>query len=176
MMTVRPVLLRYITTVVASVDSWCSSGLPVRTVSAELLHGTLAGVPGVKFIPRLSTLELAAISVTTSHCSPSPTKPPERTLPPPRACAAQRLFCSSSPLLLALNPKTPIMTPWSFLPAARKRGVRPNFRSPHHLSLVSAGQPFEDEYRRTSSLSPGLTSESSNPRSLPRLRRASPPP
>lgn len=109
--------------------------------------------------PRLG---LAAISVTTSQCSPSPTSLPERTPPvfhpqeQSRACAAQRLFCSSSPLL-ALDPKSS-NDPWGFLLQVAKVLDR----SPPHLSVsVSARQPFDDdEYRRTSSLSRGSTSES----------------
>lgn len=108
-------------------------------------------------------LELAAISVTTSQCSPSPTSLPERTPPvfhpqeQSRACAAQRLFCSSSPLL-ALDPKSS-NDPWGFLLQVAKEVLD---RSPPHLSVsVSARQPFDDdEYRRTSSLSCGSTSES----------------
>lgn len=132
--------------------------------SGELLHGPWPGVTGVQLIPPLSQTRISghlshnqsvlAITHLPSREDPSSLPPPQEQS---RACAAQRLFCSSSPLL-ALDPKSS-NDPWGFLLQVAKEVLD---RSPPHLSVsVSARQPFDDDkYRRTSSLSRGSTSES----------------
>jgi hypothetical protein len=107
-----------------------------------------------------------------------PSREDPSSLPPPPG--AIKGMCSSAVILqlesaIGARPKSS-NDPWNFLLQVAKEVFDRYFRSPPHLSVsVSAPQPFDDEYRRTSSLSRGSTSESgaiiSNPRSFQVLHR-----